>query len=214
LAVLRQWAQAATGQGAALWAQFNHPGKQSTKGLNAYNLAPSAVPFREDMAAFFETPREATPSEIQDIIERFGRSAAICKKAGFSGVEIHGAHDRDPRVPAGIHTAAARHAGELQRTAVQGRRFRGGYRAGEWPELWEEFTCDWRELWFDRSIEPPSWVLADEALAAGAKGILFGSTVTPGGSNLVVYTERLDAQDRLEVHDPTGALPKNQDSWR
>ncbi len=60
--------------------------------MNAYNLAPSAVPFREDMAAFFETPREATPSEIQDIIERFGRSAAICKKAGFSGVEIHGAH--------------------------------------------------------------------------------------------------------------------------
>ena len=92
LPVLRQWAQAATGQGAAIWAQLNHPGKQSTKGLNAYNLAPSAVPFRKDMAAFFETPREATPSEIQDIIERFGRSAAICKKAGFSGVQIHGAH--------------------------------------------------------------------------------------------------------------------------
>ena len=44
------------------------------------------------MAAFFETPREATAAEIQDVIERFGRSAAICKKAGFSGVEIHGAH--------------------------------------------------------------------------------------------------------------------------
>jgi len=92
LPVLRQWAQAATGQGAAIWAQLNHPGKQSTKGLNAYNLAPSAVPFRKDMAAFFETPREATPTEIQNIIERFGRSAAICKKAGFSGVAIHGAH--------------------------------------------------------------------------------------------------------------------------
>lgn len=92
LPVLRQWAEAATAQGASIWVQLNHPGKQSTKGLNAFNLAPSAVPFREDMAAFFETPREATTSEIQDIIERFGRSAAICKKAGFSGVEIHGAH--------------------------------------------------------------------------------------------------------------------------
>ncbi|WP_353362564.1 NADH:flavin oxidoreductase/NADH oxidase family protein [Acidovorax sp. FG27] len=92
LPVLQQWAQAATDQGAAIWAQLNHPGKQSTKGLNAYNLAPSAVPFREDMAAFFETPREATPAEMQDIIARFGRSAAICKQAGFSGVEIHGAH--------------------------------------------------------------------------------------------------------------------------
>ena len=92
LAVLQQWTQAVTDQGAALWAQLNHPGKQSTKGLNAYNLAPSAVSFREDMAAFFETPREATPAEIREIITRFGRSAAVCKQAGFSGVQIHGAH--------------------------------------------------------------------------------------------------------------------------
>lgn len=92
LAMLSQWAQAATAQGAAIWVQLNHPGKQSPKGLNAHTLAPSAVPFREDMAAFFETPREASTADIQDIIERFGRSAAICKKAGFSGVQIHGAH--------------------------------------------------------------------------------------------------------------------------
>ncbi len=92
LPALKRWAQAATAQGAALWVQLNHPGKQSPKGLNAVNLAPSAVPFREDMAAFFETPREATAAEIQDIIERFGRAAAICKKAGFSGVQIHAAH--------------------------------------------------------------------------------------------------------------------------
>jgi 2,4-dienoyl-CoA reductase-like NADH-dependent reductase (Old Yellow Enzyme family) len=92
LPVLRQWAQSATQQGAAIWAQLNHPGKQSTKRLNAYNIAPSAVPFRADMAALFETPREATTADIQDIITRFGRSAAICKEAGFSGVEIHGAH--------------------------------------------------------------------------------------------------------------------------
>ena len=90
--ILRQWARAGTELGAHIWVQLNHPGKQSTKGLNAYNIAPSAVPFREDMAALFETPREATTAEIQDIIKRFGRSAAICKKAGFSGVEIHGAH--------------------------------------------------------------------------------------------------------------------------
>lgn len=92
LPVLKRWSQAATAQGADLWAQLNHPGKQSPKGLNAVNLAPSAVPFREDMAAFFETPREATTAEIQDIIDRFGSAAAICKKAGFSGVQIHAAH--------------------------------------------------------------------------------------------------------------------------
>jgi len=92
LPMLQQWARAATDQGAAVWVQLNHPGKQSPKGLNQGNLAPSAIPFREDMAAFFDTPREASAAEIEDIIQRFGRSAAICKKAGFSGVQIHGAH--------------------------------------------------------------------------------------------------------------------------
>lgn len=92
LPVLQQWARAATDQGAAIWVQLNHPGKQSPKGLNERTIAPSAVPFREDMSAFFDTPQEATNVEIEDIIKRFGRSAAICKKAGFSGVEIHGAH--------------------------------------------------------------------------------------------------------------------------
>lgn len=92
LPILKQWAEAATNQGAALWVQLNHPGKQSPKGLNVINLSPSAIPFREDMAAFFETPRAATSAEIEEIIQRFGRSAAVVKKAGFSGVQIHGAH--------------------------------------------------------------------------------------------------------------------------
>ncbi|MCE2871130.1 MAG: NADH:flavin oxidoreductase/NADH oxidase family protein [Oxalobacteraceae bacterium] len=92
LTMLKQWAAAATNQGAALWVQLNHPGKQSPKGLNISNLSPSAIPFREDMAAFFETPRTATSAEIEEIIQRFGTSAAIVKKAGFSGVQIHGAH--------------------------------------------------------------------------------------------------------------------------
>lgn len=92
LTVLKQWATAVTEHGSTLWVQLNHPGKQSPKGLNISNLSPSAVPFRADMAAFFETPREATTAEILEIIQRFGRSAAICKKAGFSGVQIHGAH--------------------------------------------------------------------------------------------------------------------------
>ena len=92
MAVLKQWAEVATSQGSTVWVQLNHPGKQSPKGLNQFNLSPSAVPFRQDMTAFFDTPREATTAEILEIIERFGRSAAISQKAGFSGVQIHGAH--------------------------------------------------------------------------------------------------------------------------
>jgi RES domain-containing protein len=92
--------------------------------------------------------------------------------------------------------------------------FRAGYDAEHWSELWEEFHCDWRELWFNQRVEPPSWVLADEALAAGAKGILFASKLGAGGQNLVVYNEMLAAVDTLQVYDQAGALPKNQDSWR
>jgi RES domain-containing protein len=77
-----------------------------------------------------------------------------------------------------------------------------------------EFYCDWRELWFNQHVEPPSWVLADEALDAGAKGILFVSKLAPGGINLVLYNEVLAADDTLQAHDPSGALPKNEDSWR
>jgi RES domain-containing protein len=73
---------------------------------------------------------------------------------------------------------------------------------------------DWRELRFNQGIEPPSWVLADDAIAASAMGILFASIVAPGGTNLVIYTQRLGPLDLIEVHDPAGALPKNQDSWR
>ena len=92
--------------------------------------------------------------------------------------------------------------------------FRAGYESGRWSDLWEEFHCDWRELWFNQRVEPPSWVLAEEALAAGAKGIVFASKLAAGGLNLVVYNEMLAADDTLQVYDPTGALPKNQDSWR
>lgn len=92
LALLSAWAAAGTKNGTQLWMQINHPGKQSPKGLNQETVSPSAIPFKKDMAAFFSTPRELTEAEINDIIQRFARTAAVAKKAGFSGVQIHGAH--------------------------------------------------------------------------------------------------------------------------
>lgn len=91
--------------------------------------------------------------------------------------------------------------------------FRSGYVAGPWPELWQDFGCDWRQLWFNDRVEPPSWVAGDQAIAAGAKGVLFPSQ-TSGGTNLVLFVDALTPADRLEVYDPGHALPKNQDSWR
>ena len=92
LDALRRWSAAGSRNGTALWMQINHPGKQSPKGLNAQNVAPSAIPFSAEMATFFSTPRELLVSEIEEIIVRYGRTAGIARKAGFGGVQIHGAH--------------------------------------------------------------------------------------------------------------------------
>jgi len=37
--------------------------------------------------------------------------------------------------------------------------FRAGFEAPNWNPIWEDFYCDWRELWFNQRIEPPSWVI-------------------------------------------------------
>lgn len=92
LALLQQWAAAGTRNGTQLWMQLNHPGRQAPNGLNRETVSPSAIPFAKELQAFFATPRALTDAEIRDIVERFGRSAAIAEKAGFSGVQIHGAH--------------------------------------------------------------------------------------------------------------------------
>ncbi len=92
LSLLQDWAQAGTRNNTQLWPQLNHPGKQAPKGLNVETVAPSARPFKKSLQQFFDMPRELTDDEIVDVIERFGRSAEIIKKAGFTGVQIHGAH--------------------------------------------------------------------------------------------------------------------------
>ena len=79
--------------------------------------------------------------------------------------------------------------------------FRAGYDAAHWSDLWEEFYCDWRALWFNQRVEPPSWVLADVAIAARAKGIVFASKLAPSRLNLVVYNDMPTADDTLQVFE-------------
>ncbi|MDJ0766638.1 MAG: NADH:flavin oxidoreductase/NADH oxidase family protein [Myxococcota bacterium] len=90
--LLTAWAHAGKQHNTQLWVQLNHPGKQVPRGLNRDSVAPSPIPFKKKMQRFFATPRELDSAEIVEIIERFGRAAEIVKKAGFSGVQIHGAH--------------------------------------------------------------------------------------------------------------------------
>ncbi|MBD1374011.1 NADH:flavin oxidoreductase/NADH oxidase family protein [Hazenella sp. IB182357] len=90
--LLQKWADAGKQNGAHHWVQLNHPGKQSPKFLSKEPVAPSRIPLSGPVAKYFAPPRELTEDEIIDTIKRFGHTASIVKKAGFTGVQIHAAH--------------------------------------------------------------------------------------------------------------------------
>lgn len=77
--------------GSRVWMQINHPGRQSPRSLSREPVAPSAIGLR-GAGPMFAKPRELTSSEIESIVLRFARTARIAEKAGFDGVQIHGAH--------------------------------------------------------------------------------------------------------------------------
>ncbi|MFT5356034.1 MAG: 2,4-dienoyl-CoA reductase-like NADH-dependent reductase (Old Yellow Enzyme family) [Polyangiales bacterium] len=92
MALFRAWAEAGRASGAHLWMQINHPGKQSPRFLSATPVAPSAISLGAGLEHAFNEPRALTEPEILDIIERFATTARLAKEAGFTGVQIHGAH--------------------------------------------------------------------------------------------------------------------------
>ena len=87
---LRSWATAAKAGGARAWVQVNHPGRQAMWFAGGRRpVAPSAV--AADVPGYV-TPRELTATEIEEIVARFAATAAVVERAGFDGVQLHGAH--------------------------------------------------------------------------------------------------------------------------
>ena len=76
--------------GTVVIAQLNHPGRQSSeKFAHKQSWAPSAIP---DPYHNQEIPHEMTIEEIHKTVQDFGDAALRAKKAGFDGIELHGAH--------------------------------------------------------------------------------------------------------------------------
>lgn len=88
----RAWVEGAKVNGAAFFAQINHPGKQVPKYLESKPMAPSAIPIQGPLASGFNPPREMTGQEVERVIRQFATTAKLSKEAGFDGVQIHGAH--------------------------------------------------------------------------------------------------------------------------
>ena len=89
-------------KGGLIFLQLWHVGRVSHSSFQpggALPVAPSAVPIPDLMTmtaqgkpAPYETPRALETGEIAGVIESFRQGAANALKAGFDGVEIHGAN--------------------------------------------------------------------------------------------------------------------------
>lgn len=90
MARLKSWAKAGTVNGNHLWMQISHAGRQSPWYVTSQPLAPSAVQLK--MLANYRKPRPLREEEILDFIQRWAAVARTAREAGFTGVQVHGAH--------------------------------------------------------------------------------------------------------------------------
>ncbi len=70
--------------------QLYHGGTRSPSAVTGTQPWSASV-YHED-GPEFETPRAATEDDLHGAIEAFAAAAARCERAGFGGVELHGAH--------------------------------------------------------------------------------------------------------------------------
>ena len=88
---LARFAKAGTRGGNHLWAQLSHGGRQTPKLVNPLPKSASNVPLALPGGQFGQ-PIALTKEEIADLIQRWAIAAKACQDAGFTGVQIHGAH--------------------------------------------------------------------------------------------------------------------------
>ncbi len=85
--------------GGRIFAQIWHVGRLSHSSYldGKLPVGPSAIQPQGHVSLVrpttgFETPRALLLSEVQGVVEQFGRAAENAKSAGFDGVELHGAN--------------------------------------------------------------------------------------------------------------------------
>ncbi|MCP3775071.1 NADH-dependent flavin oxidoreductase [Paenibacillus sp. MZ04-78.2] len=72
--------------------QIFHAGRKTNSRILRGVQPVSSGPIAATHPADSETPRELTPEEIEDMIQDFGKATLRAIRAGFDGVELHGAN--------------------------------------------------------------------------------------------------------------------------
>ncbi|KAF4925771.1 NADH-dependent flavin oxidoreductase nadA [Colletotrichum fructicola] len=86
-------AEAAKKHGSLVHAQLSHPGRQVASNINPHPISASDVQLEgEVMGMTFGKPRAMGPEDFEKVIGGFAHAAEYCYKAGFDGVQLHGAH--------------------------------------------------------------------------------------------------------------------------
>jgi len=89
----KKWSSAAKQNGAKVWMQINHPGRQVYKKMGGKVYSPSDVSLKMGkLSDMFGDAKAMTEEQIYDVIQRFADTASQAEKAGFDGAEIHAAH--------------------------------------------------------------------------------------------------------------------------
>jgi len=89
----KKWSEAGQENGAKIWMQINHPGRQVYAAMGGQVLSPSDIAL--DMGKhsnLFSKPTPMSENDISELIQRFASTASQAVKAGFNGVQIHAAH--------------------------------------------------------------------------------------------------------------------------
>ncbi|QIW96259.1 hypothetical protein AMS68_001777 [Peltaster fructicola] len=73
--------------------QVSHPGRQATELYHPHPLSASDVQLQGNiMGMTFGKPRAATQEDINNLVKAFAHAAEFLEKAGWDGIELHGAH--------------------------------------------------------------------------------------------------------------------------
>jgi 2,4-dienoyl-CoA reductase-like NADH-dependent reductase (Old Yellow Enzyme family) len=88
----KQLATAAKKHGSLIVAQVSHPGRQTFESLQSNPVSASDIQLVMENFGSFAKPHAASEEEIQDIIRRFVHVAVYLQKAGYDGIQLHGAH--------------------------------------------------------------------------------------------------------------------------
>ncbi|TDZ18632.1 NADH-dependent flavin oxidoreductase nadA [Colletotrichum orbiculare MAFF 240422] len=88
-----QLATAAKVHGSLIIPQISHPGRQTNSRIQPSPVSASDVQLVSPYPGLaFSKPRSLTREEINNVVDKFAHAAEFCYKAGYDGVQLHGAH--------------------------------------------------------------------------------------------------------------------------